>query len=359
MSATPPDLVLMERPAVGGGDLDTSIARGVAALLIINSHAEALYPRSWLADGGQLGIAIFFIAAGMGTTLSKSRRSAPFGVWFRNRLVRIYPSVWIVVLASVVLGVEDAERWGVREYFEALVYPISGYTFFAQILPFYALGYAIARWCTTRHLAGLVCGFGMLSVLSAIPDALPLYPSGRLQIGRLNAVFWWCCYFELYLVGMLYAAKRTTTAWQPRLARAGLLTATIAYLVLKYLMVVRGELAYAFVLLWVAVALWSVCLIECLTDAQLRSRIIAVPILGGAVVGVGILSLETFLVHTQILHAGILRTFAFPTNIFLLLALTLVLAWPVSALSSYVRAMVVAGSGRDGLRGRQNTNGAS
>lgn len=324
-------------PASGKDHFDTSIVRGIAALLIINSHSEALYPYGWMADGGQLGISIFFIVAGMGTVLSKQSRDARFPSWYGSRLARIYPSIWIVVGVSLLLGIDRAQPSSASNYFRQLIYPISGYTFFAQVIPFYAVGFAVVRWSTNRQLRILVGVVGLLCIVAAVPDAVSLYPRGQLELGRLSSQFWWCCYFELYLLGMLYAADSTSLMVQRAATKRWLLVATIAYVALKYLMVLRGEIAYAFILLWAVVAMWSFCVIAWLSDAGVRTRVVATPLVGRWLPLLGGLSLETFLVHEQLLRTGLIRPLVFPANILALILLTVGIAWPLSTLSTFVR----------------------
>lgn len=326
---------------VASNRLDTSIVRGLAALLIINSHAESLYPHRWMADGGQLGISIFFFVAGMGTWLSESTRTVPFGTWYLTRLARIYPSIWIVVGCAILLGIEGADRWGFVDYLRAMVYPVSGYTFFAQIIPFYVIGYVLVRLNSSVGLAQVLWGLGILSVLAAVPDAVRLYPGERLEIGHLGALFWWCCYLALFVFGMLYAATRSNEAGAMRLSLTLFVGTTILYVALKYMMVVRGELAFAFVLLWAIVALWTVSLVDCLRDPRLSRRITALPILGSGIVLVGSLSLETFLVHGMALKAGLVAPLAFPLNIGALLLITIALAWPISAFTDHIRGLPI------------------
>lgn len=38
----------------------TEVDTGIAAPLVIYSHAEAPYPAHWTADGGQIGVALLF-----------------------------------------------------------------------------------------------------------------------------------------------------------------------------------------------------------------------------------------------------------------------------------------------------------
>lgn len=321
--------------------VDTSLVRGIAALLIINSHSETLYPYRWMADGGQLGIAIFFVVAGIGTAASPRTRSTRFARWYLDRLARIYPSIWMVVGGSLLLRGGLAGDAGFSEYTKALVYPVAGYTFFAQIIPFYFIGFLVVRSCAPRQLDWIIGLIGVLCIGTAIPDVVRLYPNGRLVLGQLNTWFWWCCYLGLYLLGIRYIWREERSSKPLRPSWVVLAVLSASYVALKLLMVVRGEFAYAFPLLWIVVAVWSTTLISCMRDPRVLRQLATLPRLNGTLIAIGGLSLETFLLHEQLLHWSPINSAVFPVNILLLLVVTLLLAWPIAFAASRVRRLLV------------------
>jgi hypothetical protein len=85
------------------GRLGGMFIRFLAACLIINSHFDLLYPWPFLATGGGLGNALFFFASGYGLTASSRRKQRPFPEWYHRRLLRIIPSVLVLMLVYPLL----------------------------------------------------------------------------------------------------------------------------------------------------------------------------------------------------------------------------------------------------------------
>lgn len=77
-------------------DIAIDIVKFIAVLLIINSHADIMYPQmKMLATGGAIGDCLFLFCSGF--TLLLGSGWGIFGSYYKRRISRIYPSV----LASV------------------------------------------------------------------------------------------------------------------------------------------------------------------------------------------------------------------------------------------------------------------
>lgn len=83
-------------------DYSIDILKFLAVFLIINSHMDALYVKyGILATGGAIGDVLFLFASGY--TLLLSKRELSFANWYKRRINRIYPSVFVCVLVAAVL----------------------------------------------------------------------------------------------------------------------------------------------------------------------------------------------------------------------------------------------------------------
>ena len=112
------------------------ILKALAAILITNSHYDFIWPVSALAMGGLLGDIMFFSASGF--CLANIRVSFPR--WYLRRIIRIYPTLWIVTGAALLIGYLRVSSLGeVLSYF---VYPTS-YHFIASIMLIYVLFYPL------------------------------------------------------------------------------------------------------------------------------------------------------------------------------------------------------------------------
>lgn len=77
---------------------DTQFLRALAILLIINSHLDSYYPIPYLGTGGAIGNSVFFFLSAFGLYLSQQKLNKNFKDWMTNRISRIYPSLWIVLI---------------------------------------------------------------------------------------------------------------------------------------------------------------------------------------------------------------------------------------------------------------------
>ena len=78
---------------------DTQFLRAIGIILILNSHLDRYYPIAYIGTGGAIGNSIFFFLSSFGVCLSFKKSPKPFSEWYAGRIRRIYPSLWIVLLA--------------------------------------------------------------------------------------------------------------------------------------------------------------------------------------------------------------------------------------------------------------------
>src|SRR5206468_4902650 len=86
----------------------TNFLRVLAIILVVNSHMDNLYPPqvAFLATGGMIGNALFFMLSACGLLVSMQEHPRAFGEWYARRIIRIYPSVWVtVILLSFPIGI--------------------------------------------------------------------------------------------------------------------------------------------------------------------------------------------------------------------------------------------------------------
>ena len=119
------------------------LLRILAAILITNSHYEAIYPISVIANGGLLGDVFFFAVSGF--CLFPVKQSFP--KWYGRRLKRIYPLVWIITVVYLILGFYQAHS--VSGFVKLLIYP-TYYHFVASILLLYIVFYFVSKLLLAR-----------------------------------------------------------------------------------------------------------------------------------------------------------------------------------------------------------------
>ena len=165
--------------------VDTTLPRALAVLLVTNSHLEAFYPLSFLADGGLIGLALFFAASGFGLAMSPRTRSTSFGTWMWRRLKRIYPAVLLTVLLLGVGANGFWRTWVAADYVKQFIYPTQ-YHFVAKIVAFYPIVFLVLR-LGARVNRYVLTPFLLIAIaLAAWPDVRELYANPvPLRTGQL------------------------------------------------------------------------------------------------------------------------------------------------------------------------------
>jgi|CXWL01.1.fsa_nt_gi peptidoglycan/LPS O-acetylase OafA/YrhL len=175
--------------------IDTSLVRCLAVLLITNSHFDALYPDARLGTGGALGNTLFFLLSGYGLALSLNSGAAsqePFLSYWLRRLGKIFPVLWVVTLAVVVIGGEW-RLMSMSDWFFKLFWPLQ-YWFVCAIVLFYALFYWFGKFSEKAILMSIV--------LLGIPYFLCYFFLLDLNHFSIEAShFKWIVYFQIMLWG--------------------------------------------------------------------------------------------------------------------------------------------------------------
>ena len=114
-------------------DLSIEMLKAIAALLVMNSHMDAMYGEySYLGTGGAIGDALFFFCSGYGLFLSK--RTENFFDWYKRRIQRNAPSVVAMfVICGICIRLGMSVKMGVSWFIKCIllyyviVYPIKRY----------------------------------------------------------------------------------------------------------------------------------------------------------------------------------------------------------------------------------------
>lgn len=176
-------------------DLSIDILKFLAVFLIINSHMDALYVRySMLATGGAIGDALFLFASGY--TLLLSKRHLSFGNWYKRRINRIYPSVFVCVVVRALL-------------MQSIKLPLSALwgQFVIAIMAYYILLYAIKRYAM-KYIPGILFVTGVVSLLVYVLWFPYKYETGERGMYGITTLYRWLPYFAFILLGAWMGLKR-------------------------------------------------------------------------------------------------------------------------------------------------------
>jgi len=132
--------------------------RALAAVLITNSHYTGVYPTDLISNGGLLGDVLFFAVSGF--VLVNIRQSFP--VWYKKRVIRIYPTIWIITGIYLLLGFFTFEGWSFAENF---IYP-TNYHFIASIIVLYIPYYFVVKIrCLSDNIPKIMAGLFVLELI--------------------------------------------------------------------------------------------------------------------------------------------------------------------------------------------------
>ena len=191
------------------------LLRILGAILITNSHYEAIYPHAIFANGGLLGDVLFFAVSGF--CLYPVRKSFP--QWFGRRLKRIYPLVWIITIVYLLLGFYEAHD--VRGLVKLLIYP-TYYHFVASILLLYIVYFVTAKLLQASEEGWNRRFLIVLAVLAAVYAVLyaTVYDRSYYHIDNVREPMIEFLYFVAMMIGMYfrrhqerYVGKRSIWAW--------------------------------------------------------------------------------------------------------------------------------------------------
>ncbi|UCV24659.1 acyltransferase family protein [Ferribacterium limneticum] len=294
--------------------VDTTLVRFLAVIFITNSHLDLLYPDPRLGTGGAIGNALFFFLSGFGIVSSLSAAKVSFGFvdYIKRRLIKIYPSVWLVTGLFFLIN-ESVRVDGLGAILSYFIWP-TGYWFISAIVIFYIPFYFIGKFESRLIFA--------VALVLFIPFFY-FYRYLDLSVFSLESGdFKWIGYFQIMLVGGLFSRFRFEyfTQRQMFLIVFGLI---LMFYMAKIFVFKTGFGDFQFLIHFLLLAL--VCsLFEILSNDDVveyfRSKKIfsAVSLVGGA-------SLEIYLVQVPLIPY--LKSFdvVFPFNIvFAFLAVSLI-----------------------------------
>ncbi|MFM7290292.1 MAG: hypothetical protein ACKO6B_03555, partial [Planctomycetia bacterium] len=171
------------------GRVDTSLVLCLACGLIVNSHLERFWPRSYLAFDGLLGNSLFYLLSGFGIGSSLSTRSQRFGPYLARRLARIYPAVFVTGLVFLAIAgghkhvnVDGGSPWTAHDLFRQFVWP-TPFTYVRNVIAIYVIGYCVALPRSARFLGASVAVAIGIFLVACFRDCRLLGTDARLNLG--------------------------------------------------------------------------------------------------------------------------------------------------------------------------------
>lgn len=176
-------------------DFGVDVVKFLAVLLIINSHADMMYPKyQILATGGAIGDCLFLFCSGF-TLFWGGQKS--FGNYYKRRINRIYPSVFA---AAVFLHI--IIRNSQVDYMQ-----LAGGEFVVAIMIYYIILYNIRKYASNRIPLILL----LVAIISLVVYVFWFpykYETSNLGMYGISTIYRWVPYFAAMLLGAYIGVKR-------------------------------------------------------------------------------------------------------------------------------------------------------
>ncbi len=176
-------------------DIAIDIVKFIAVLLIINSHADMMYPHlKILATGGAIGDCLFLFCSGF--TLFWGRQKS-FDSYYKRRISRIYP--------SVIMSVLFVHLFSMTPSFE--LKELAGGNFIIAIMVYYVLLYYIRKYALYK-IGWMLTAVALVSLTVYVLWFPYKYEVSSKGLYGITTQYRWIPYFAAMLLGAYIGMKR-------------------------------------------------------------------------------------------------------------------------------------------------------
>ena len=185
-------------------DFAIDIVKFLAVLLIINSHADIMYPHlKILATGGAIGDCLFLFCSGF--TLFMGEQKSFFN-YYKRRISRIFPSV--VASIAFLHIISGNGMINVKE--------LGGGNFVMAIMVYYVLLWLIRKFAMDK-LEWMLAITAVVSLLVYVFWFPYKYEVSSKGIYGITTIYRWVPYFGAMLLGAIIGLKRKELNYNGRL----------------------------------------------------------------------------------------------------------------------------------------------
>jgi peptidoglycan/LPS O-acetylase OafA/YrhL len=184
-------------------NISVDFLKFLAVLFITNSHMGPLYAKySFLATGGCIGDVLFFFCSGFTLFLKPMEGIKQFPNWYKQRINRIYPSLFAVAIFSVLIF---HIHWDLLDLVVA-----RKYWFVSCIMLYYAVIYFVGSYMKSK--------INVIAVLVAIGTAVwfyMIYQTPGYSIYSPEYTTRWLLFFIFMLLGAKIGANTQSIVSKP------------------------------------------------------------------------------------------------------------------------------------------------
>ncbi len=297
------------------------VLKVLASICIVNSHFGNVWPIGALATGGLIGDCLFFMASGYCLYGIKDR----FPRWYLNRIVRIYPAVWISIIVGLII--RQFMIGSIHDVFSVLIYP-TPFHFVGSIMVCYIVYYLAVKLHRMMNvsLAWMLLALFIIYLLIYILA----YDKTYYHIDVVEENFIRFLYLASMLIGALLKGSIIIVAKVKNihllLKIAGVFVFGILYFMTKLLVshyesIARFQIINQITILLFVCFVFAVVLSGENTIRAFKNSIIRV------IPGIAALTLEIYVLHYYFI--GLFEKIRFPLNAVLIVVCTLAVSYVV------------------------------
>ncbi|WP_265595169.1 acyltransferase family protein [Verrucomicrobium sp. BvORR106] len=290
----------------------------LAMALVFNSHLEEFHLRPWLAGDGLLGNAMFFVLSGYRVSLSLSRRATGIVPYLQRRLLRIYPTVWLVTLTLGLTAGWLTFNSTIHDVVRLLFWP-TRFTYITWIVPAYILLFFIERCRPNLATRSAFC-LGLFSAFLALSWT---EPTPRM-LSDVSGSIYFLLFLSLVLAGTLLA---NTSIWRKPgwLLPCTALAMIVLYFAVKLQAALTGNWSWFAVILGLG-GIGGLLVVAAGLPGRIFAPLKHVPGLSACAAFVAQHSLEIYTIHSVVIEWKWLPRSYFPSGIAIAVVVTALLA---------------------------------
>jgi peptidoglycan/LPS O-acetylase OafA/YrhL len=309
---------------------DTNFLRFVAILLIINSHLDSYYPIPYFATGGSMGNSLFFVLSSFGLLLSERNNPRLFTDWYTQRIKRIYPTVWIVLIILTFpfkLYMNALDIKNILVFLGNFFYP--PFWFLQILMLYYFLIFFIIKKFSIRKI--YYCLFA-LSVLYAF-----------IYINYLDLTKWsieddpfqYMFYLMIFIFGV-FLADRNDAIRYSGIQDWGLLFLSVFIIYTHKFLMLKGIASSFQFIQHLFMFPFIYYFFKVSRSGLIQTDIMKLSAVSTTINYISNLTLELYLVHLYVIIFIIKLRLPFPMNIAVVLIVTLIISASVKFLSNLI-----------------------
>lgn len=319
---------------------ETVFLRFLAMLLIVNSHVKFIHPVGAIATGGMVGNSIFFLLSTYGLFLSAQRDKVNLITWYARRLLRLYPSIWIILTFVVVPYSLHNQAYALALYHNSFgellqlyFLPRDPFWFLEALIIFYIPTYFVIKSFTKKLLLSLlaisaVLYFGFyFTMLDLSSFSIEEYP--------FKLIFYW----SVMLFGVYMGSNSDNITYDGLKDVLCLALFAAGIYIHKYFMQQSYYSSYQYVEHLLAFPMLY-CLMKISKSPFIRKTLFSWPLANKGITFVGNSTLELYVAHVSLIPLFVECRIDYPLNIVLFIAVSLLLTYVVKNVSKRLHSFI-------------------